>query len=296
MWIPNLRSVESFCATIGLREGSAARRLQSKRSVEDERKKQSARYPFFAGTAMHKLILSALVAMSVNALSAADLTTALGALELLPKAQAKNLARIEAHDGTPAPERWHLLVHDKESETGLREFVIAGGQIVASRIISQFAESLTANDVMDVDGLQFDSDRAAQLAQDYALANNVTPASINYQLKKDGADAAPVWRLTCLDEAGKELGSLLLGAGKGNVISHDGFGGPTLGEKKEGNVPASSAPAASEESAPGPPEEEVAAKSKLSPSEKHAKESPGFLHRVGGKFQKLFTGRDTIGH
>jgi hypothetical protein len=250
---------------------------------------------------MPELILSALVAMSLSALSAAEPTTALGALELLPKAEAKNLARIEAHDGTPAPERWHLLVHDKESETGLREYVIAGGEIVASRIISQFAESLTANDVMGVDGLQFDSDRAAQLAQDYALVNNVTPAAINYQLKKDGADGAPVWRVTCLDEAGKELGSLLLTAGKGNVISHEGFAGPTLGERKESIVPASSglessAPAASEESAPGPPEEEVAAKSKRSPSEKHAKESPGFFHRVGGKFQKLFTGRDTIGH
>lgn len=249
---------------------------------------------------MHELILSALVAMSLSTLSAADPSTALGALELLPKAQAKNLARIEAHDGTPAPERWHFLVHDKESETGLREFVIAGGEIVASRIISQFAESLTANDVVGIDGLQCDSDRVAQLAQDYALVNNVTPASINYQLKKDGADGTPVWRVTCLDEAGKELGSLLLAAGKGNVISHEGFAGPTLGERKESIVPASSglessAPAASEDSAPGPPEE-IAAKSKRSPSEKHAKEAPGFLHRVGGKFQKLFTGRDTIGH
>lgn len=248
---------------------------------------------------MRKLISTVLVAVSFNALSAADPTTALAALGLLPKAQAKNLARIEAHDGTPAPERWHLLVHDKQSETGLREFVIAGGEIVASRVISQFAESLTANDVIGVDGLQFDSDRAAQLAQDYALANNVTPASINYQLKKDGADAAPVWRVTCLDEAGKELGSLLLNAGKGNVIRHDGFAGPTLGEKKEGNVQsselASNTPAADEESTPGPAEE-VVEKSKRSRSEKPPRESPGFLHRVGGKFQKLFTGRDTIGH
>jgi hypothetical protein len=249
---------------------------------------------------MRKLISSALVAVSFNALSAADPTTALGALELLPKAQAKKLARIEAHEGTPTPERWHFLVYDKESETGLREFVVAGGEIVASRILSQFAESLTVNDVVGVDGLQFDSDRAAQLVQDYALANNVTPSSINYQLKKDGADAAPVWRVTCLDEAGKELGSLLLSAGKGNVISHDGFAGPTLAEKKEGDVPASSelasnTPAADEECAPVLPEE-VDAKSKRSPSEKRPRESPGFLHRVGGKFQKLFTGRDTIGH
>jgi hypothetical protein len=38
--------------------------------------------------------------------------SALGALKLLPRGEAKRLARIEARDGTPVPERWHFIVHD----------------------------------------------------------------------------------------------------------------------------------------------------------------------------------------
>src|SRR5207245_832955 len=45
----------------------------------------------------------------------------------------------------------------------------------------------------------------------------------NYALKKEGDAAAPLWDVTCLDEAGKVLGHVVVTAGKGNVVSHDGF-------------------------------------------------------------------------
>ena len=44
--------------------------------------------------------------------------TALDALKLIPKDAAKRLARIEAREGTPAPERWYLLVHDPAEQRG----------------------------------------------------------------------------------------------------------------------------------------------------------------------------------
>jgi len=39
---------------------------------------------------------------------------ALAALKLLPKDAAKRLARIEAWDGVPQPERRHFLAHDPD--------------------------------------------------------------------------------------------------------------------------------------------------------------------------------------
>jgi len=53
-------------------------------------------------------------------------------LKLLPKDARKGVARIEAREGSPNPERWHILVNDKTAENGLKEFVIADGMIVAS--------------------------------------------------------------------------------------------------------------------------------------------------------------------
>src|SRR6186713_1211708 len=95
--------------------------------------------------AMRTLTLTVLVLLSASTWvlgQDAASTTALQAIKLLPKGQAKYLARIEARDGIPAPERWHLLTHDVNEENGLHEYVVAGGKVVASRAISQFAETL----------------------------------------------------------------------------------------------------------------------------------------------------------
>ena len=241
---------------------------------------------------MRKLALaSTLFAFSAAAIGA-ESATALAALRLLPKGESKNLARIEGIEGTPAPERWHILVHDKDAENGLREYVIAGGTVVASRTLSQFAPSLAETDVIRAENIKFDSPRAAQLAQDYAMANNMMPASINYRLCKQGAGAAPLWRVTCLDEEGRELGMLVLTADKGNVVSHDGFAFTPASANPELFTPETTSQIAGEDS----PKDGVAAPTKSKPRTKRRKpkEEPGIFRRIGGKMQKFFTGKDTI--
>ncbi len=178
--------------------------------------------------------LSALLISAGLASALADAPgTALNAIKQLPRGEAKKIARIEARDGTPAPERWHILVNDPKDENGLHEYVVAGGEVVASRNISQFAESLKPTDVVGGSSVKVDSDKLAALAQQYAQANSVAIASLNYALKKEGTDAVPLWYVTCLDEAGKEVGHLVVSAGKGNVVSHEGFTAEPGAEKIE---------------------------------------------------------------
>src|SRR5437660_499889 len=43
---------------------------------------------------------------------------ALAALKLIPNEAAKRLVAIEAREGSPAPERWYVLVHDPAQERG----------------------------------------------------------------------------------------------------------------------------------------------------------------------------------
>ena len=149
-------------------------------------------------------------------------STALDAVKLLPKEHRARVARIEAREGEPEPERWHILVNDRAAENGLKEFVVANGAIVAERGISQFAESLKPDEVIG-DAVRFNSDRAAQLVQQFAKVNDVMVGSVSYQLRKDGPTAVPLWRLTCYDPIGREVGSLTITATKGTVISHQGF-------------------------------------------------------------------------
>lgn len=168
------------------------------------------------------LILAALMGVAAPALAANGMT-ALQALKLLPKDAWPRLARVAGFEGNPAPERWHLLVHDTREEGGVHEYVVARGEVVASRGVSQFAEELKAEDVIGGDAVKIDSDRAAAIAQQYAQANNLTMATCNFELKKDGDGAVPVWRVSCVDAKGGEVGQIFITATKGTVVRHEGF-------------------------------------------------------------------------
>ncbi len=235
-------------------------------------------------TTLLTLTASALCASGL--LAATEPTTAMEAIKLLPKSEAKKIARIEAREGTPAPERWYVIAFDEKSESGVREYAVAGGEIVATRAVSQFAEALKPADVIGGDAVRIDSDRAARLAQQYALANNATVASLNYELKRDGEGAAPLWTVTCLDEAGKELGRVVVTAGKGNVVSHEGFavepGAPVVKEKVKTQASAT----VGAEPAGETLERETAVR------RSDDGERKGFFGRVGNTLKKAFTGKE----
>jgi len=230
-------------------------------------------------------------------LCAQDPSSALGALKLLPRGEARRLARIVARDGTPVPERWHFIVHDPKAETGVHEYVVAAGEVVASREVSQFAESLRVEDEVGGDALRVDSDRAAKLAQQYALVNNKTVVAMHYELKKLGAAAVPLWTVTCLDDAGRELGHIVISAGKGNVVSHEGFPidppppvTPPVPEEKP--RPPAIASGAKPTPRPAPTPVPVAvAEPVVPPAATPEPKKPGMLERVGTGLQGIFKTR-----
>ena len=168
------------------------------------------------------LLLSA-AWLPADAAPATTPVTVQGALKLLTKDQAKNLIRIEARDGTPAPERWYIQVYDPASENGLREIVVWQKTIVASRTLSQFLDGAKPEDVVGTKLLRIDSDELIKIAQQYVEANNnIDIAKINYTMFRD-ASAIPVWKLACLDESGKKVAEIIINARTASVISHEGF-------------------------------------------------------------------------
>jgi len=160
-------------------------------------------------------------ALAQAAPAAASSSTALGALKLVPPDQAANLVSIFAREGVPAPDRWYIVTFDPTAENGVHEFVVVGNRLVASRQLSQFADSLKPVDVLGTKGLQLDSDAAGELALNYGRANSVTIDKINYELKREGGE--PFWKLVCLNQSGSRLGELKVSAEKGTVLAHEGF-------------------------------------------------------------------------
>jgi hypothetical protein len=149
--------------------------------------------------------------------------TAFTALQLVPAENARRVAIIAGRDGTPQPERWHFLVHDPEAEKGVREIVIDGARRTANRTVSQFAEEIGEQDVIDREALKVDSDQVARLALQFGTANKVAVSGLHFDLRKSGPEAAPLWTVTCLDARGAELGRIIVSASRGTVIMHPGF-------------------------------------------------------------------------
>jgi hypothetical protein len=212
--------------------------------------------------------------------------SAFSALKLIPRGEDKRVARIEAREGTPVPERWYILVNDPKDENGLHEYVVAGGAVVASRNVSQFAEVLKPGDVFGGEPLRVDSDRVANIAREYAAANNVTISSMNYELKKDGTGAALLWNVTCMDEAGKEMGRVYVMANKGTVVSHDGFTAEPAGIVTEKLKSPSEIARARAEAKKQP---KIAKAIPVGATPEPTKK-PGFFQRVGGSLQNIFGG------
>jgi hypothetical protein len=119
------------------------------------------------------------IAVILTLLPAAYAETALDAIKQLPADQAARIARIEGRGGAPDPDRWYILTQDPAADNGVHEFVVSNGEVVASRAISQFADSLKPEDILGDVPLTIDSDKAAKLAHDYAEANGAVVASIN---------------------------------------------------------------------------------------------------------------------
>jgi len=222
------------------------------------------------------LLSFVIFAASVTSLLAEPLSepSAFGALKQIPSGEPKKVARIEARDVISRPNRWYILVYDPKDENGLHEYVVAQGVKVASRNISQFAETLTPADVIGGESLKFDSDKAIKTVKEYADANGVTVASMNFELKRDSAGEPPVWNITCLDAEGKEIGHLHLTAAKGAVLSHEGFAAEP--------PPPTPAP----ERAPAPRAVRVEAPRPVVVATPEPTKKPGF------SLKKMFTGHD----
>lgn len=187
----------------------------------------------FSNTLILPLTAGAMLAIARTALG----ESALDAVRQIPKDQVGQIARIEARDGTPEPDRWYILTQDPKAENGVHEFVVEKGEVIASRSVSQFADKLTPEDVMGSDALKVDSAVAAKVAKAYADANGAAVASMNYELKKMGPDAAPAWTVSCENDKGEKLGTVVVSAGRGNVISHDGFSLHPEAEPTPGDTP-----------------------------------------------------------
>lgn len=219
--------------------------------------------------------------------------SAMEALQLLPENHARNLSHLEGRPDEDGEIRWYLDVFDPSAPRGVHQFVVAGGAIVADRMISQFSPSLTAADVIGRDTIRTDSNILFDLANRHSQGELRRSSVFVYQLSKGNEDARPQWRVQKLDEDGDEIGHLLVDAESGIVISQGGFEDkPTRAKKKKQRLTTfADAEVARDRATPSP----VRARRRAESDEEQRPSGVGRAFRkVGGSLQRFFTGRDTI--
>lgn len=149
--------------------------------------------------------------------------SAFEALRMLPLETARRIALIEGREGAPVPLRWYLIVYDPAQEHRLAEYVIAGNRLVSARTVSQFAEELSPDDVLQTDVPLLNSDAAFRVVDQFARANNLKVSQYNYELKREGAGSVPLWKITCVDDASNAFASITIAAENGTIVRTEGF-------------------------------------------------------------------------
>ncbi|MBV9127350.1 MAG: hypothetical protein JO117_04615 [Verrucomicrobia bacterium] len=140
----------------------------------------------------------------------------------------ENLGRVvevSGREGVPQPFVWRVtLLPDRAGGDGLREIEVAGGRIVARRNISRISRPAlgTVNAPMNLRDLNLDSSGAFTAADTQARKIRLSFDALNYTLRADPATGKPVWNVQLLGAEHDDLGTLLISATDGSVLSTTG--------------------------------------------------------------------------
>jgi hypothetical protein len=128
--------------------------------------------------------------------------------------------------GDPQPETWRVLIDDRRGNGSVREIQVRNGQVVSERPSSVVGSSEGAT--INTTRLNLDSSGAFQVASHIAEKSGTHFDSASYTLRTD-QHGDPVWIVTLHAVNGQPVGTIHIGANRGNVTRTEGmFAGATM--------------------------------------------------------------------
>src|SRR5881227_107592 len=130
--------------------------------------------------------------------------------------------------GDPQPETWRVLIDDRRGNRGIREIQVRNGQVASERPSSVVGSSEGAT--IKTARLNLDSSGAFQVASHIAEKSGTRFDSASYTLRTD-QHGDPVWIVTLHAANGQPVGTIHIGANRGNVTRTEGmFAGATMAD------------------------------------------------------------------
>jgi hypothetical protein len=131
-------------------------------------------------------------------------------------------------DGTPQPETWKILMEDRRARGGVREIEVTDGQISSERTPVRTIVGSTEGATIKTTRLNLDSSGAFAVANRTADKSNARFARVSYTLRTDER-GDPVWIITLQSRSSRPVGTIYIGANRGNVTRTEGmFAGATM--------------------------------------------------------------------
>jgi hypothetical protein len=134
-----------------------------------------------------------------------------------------HIISVSGTRGSPQPQTWRILIADRG---GVREIQVRNGQVVSDRPSSAVGsvEGATINTAR----LNLDSSGAFQVASHIADKSGTRFDSASYTLRTN-EHGDPTWIVTLNAQSGRPVGTIHIGANRGNVTRTEGmFAGATM--------------------------------------------------------------------
>src|SRR5881296_3076432 len=139
-----------------------------------------------------------------------------------------HVVSVTGAHGDPQPETWRVLITDQRGNGGVREIQVRNGQVASERPSSVVGSSEGAT--INTARLNLDSSGAFQVASHIADKSGTRFDSASYTLRTN-EHGDPVWIVTLQAANGRPVGTIHIGANRGNVTRTEGmFAGTNMND------------------------------------------------------------------
>ena len=146
----------------------------------------------------------------------------------LNKGYVDRVISVTGDAGNPQPATWKILLEDHSARGGVREVEVTNGRISSERTPIRTVVGSTEGATIKTARLNLDSSGAYTLASHTAERSGTQFQTASYTLRTDER-GEPVWIVTLHAGSGQPVGTIFIGANRGNVTRTEGmFAGTTM--------------------------------------------------------------------
>ena len=166
------------------------------------------------------LLLAATPALAQERATAYEALRSVG--QRLNRDYVNHVISVTGVEGDPQPDTWKILLDDSRARGGVREVEVRNGEIVSERTPTRSVVGSSEGATINTARLNLDSSGAFTVASHTADKSNTRFATASYTLRTDER-GNPMWIVTLQNVKGRPVGTIYIGANKGNVTRTEGM-------------------------------------------------------------------------